>query len=243
MGRYAFVMNREAPFARLVLSLKWANKLLRKEIWRRSPAQLHDVFMSSKVFSDSVEAVIHGLRSEGNVGARAGGGILFPAFYDSGPRLRELVGRLVRDFDISVVVETGVAHGHLTRVILEAFTESPKRKRVLHSIDVDPRTRHKDLEDRADWRFHLIDESRSLESVFEDIGLCDLFVHDSDHGYENQFREYSVAWDHLRPGGFLVSDDVNWSNAFLDFCTVRNLEPLILSDTTKISGILRKDAD
>ncbi len=243
LAPYAFGMNLQSRVARALLRLKCVNALHREEIWRESPAQLHDVFIRSKIFSEDVDAVLHSLMIEGKPDdPRRAPGDLFPVFYDSGPRLRELVARLVKDFELRVIVETGVAHGHLTRVILDAFAAFPPsdRERVLHSIDVDPRTLHKDLANRADWTFHLIDKSMSFERIFEGIGSCDLFIHDSDHGYDNQFREYSLAWDHLRVGGFLVSDDVNWSNAFIDFCGVKKLEPLILSDSTKVSGILRK---
>jgi hypothetical protein len=239
-------MQMKSDLARALLGLKWVNELHRKELWRSAPAQLHKLFLSAKIFSEDVDDVVHALSSDVDwpVPGKASGD-LFPAYYDSGPRLRECVARLVCDFDLNVVVETGVAHGRLTRVVLDAFTASAQsgRRRVLHSVDVDPRTRHSDLENRADWIFHLIDDATSFESIFASIGMCDLFIHDSDHSYDNQFREYMVAWERLRVGGFLVSDDVNWSNAFIDFCGVKKLEPVLLSDTTKISGILRKRTD
>jgi predicted O-methyltransferase YrrM len=39
----------------------------------------------------------------------------------------------------------------------------------------------------------------------------DIFLHDSDHGAACQDFEYRFAWDCLRPGGVLISDDIEWT--------------------------------
>lgn len=224
-------------------------KIFRKLVWLKSPAQLHQLFMSSQLFSEDVDECLEAFRSEITDHPEKQKGPLFPVFYDSGPRLQALIARLVEDYSPQVVVETGVARGRLTRIILGAFEKRAKGsfdpgavKPILHSIDVDPRTRHPDLASNPHWVFHLLAKGKDFESVFRAIGQCDLFIHDSDHSYENQAKEYALAWENLRVGGFLVSDDINWSNAFLDFCASRGLSPIILSDATTMSGIVRKSA-
>ena len=233
----------------LLVPRRFVMQIFRKLVRRKSPAQLHQLFMSSQLFSENVDECVEAFRSEITNHPEKQKGPLFPVFYDSGPRLQALVARLVEDYSPSVVVETGVAHGRLTRIILGEFEKRAKgsldplaEKPVLHSVDIDPRTKHPDLASNPHWAFHLVGKGKDLESVFRAIGHCDLFIHDSDHSYENQAKEYALAWESLRVGGFLVSDDINWSNAFLDFCASRGLSPVILSDATTISGIVRKYA-
>jgi hypothetical protein len=49
------------------------------------------------------------------------------------------------------------------------------------------------------------------------LGSIDIFIHDSEHSYENMMFEYMTAWDHLKEGGILLSDDTNLNKAFSDF--------------------------
>lgn len=44
-------------------------------------------------------------------------------------------------------------------------------------------------------------------ALFEQIGLFDLFFHDSDHSKECQSFEYEFAWHHVRSGGIIATDD------------------------------------
>ncbi len=74
-----------------------------------------------------------------------------------------------------------------------------------------------------------------------EIPTIDLFYHDSDHSYFNQKLEYNFAWKQLNCQGVLLSDDVNWSNGFLDFCIEQKIIPILLCDTEKYSGIICKN--
>lgn len=56
----------------------------------------------------------------------------------------------------------------------------------------------------------------------------DMFFHDSDHGYANQKAEYDLAWDLVRPGGWVGGDDVEWDKqpwAFYEFCERVGIKP------------------
>jgi predicted O-methyltransferase YrrM len=70
--------------------------------------------------------------------------------------------------------------------------------------------------------------------------VIDMFFHDSDHSYRNQEHEYSVFYERLRPGGFLVSDDIDASYAFLDFCRRHSVRPGVLIAQRKLLGVVRK---
>ncbi|MDA7930571.1 class I SAM-dependent methyltransferase, partial [Akkermansiaceae bacterium] len=48
-------------------------------------------------------------------------------------------------------------------------------------------------------------------------GEVDIFIHDSDHTYANMTAEFEKAWDLVKPGGFVVSDDSSMNDSVLDF--------------------------
>ncbi len=48
-------------------------------------------------------------------------------------------------------------------------------------------------------------------------GEIDFFLHDSMHRYKHQYGEFKHFWQRLRPGGLLVSHDVNMNASFVDF--------------------------
>lgn len=59
-------------------------------------------------------------------------------------------------------------------------------------------------------RWKLLDKGAEVElpALLGSLGTIDMFVHDSLHTRENMEFEYQLAWDHLRPGGVLLSHDI-----------------------------------
>jgi len=91
------------------------------------------------------------------------------------------------------------------------FSIDANRYRSAYGMDVD-----KEFLTSYDT-FHTLviaESGRSLVSFVRRIPPIDIFLHDSDHSYHNMTAEFEVAWQRLRPGGFLISDDCN--NAALD---------------------------
>ena len=117
---------------------------------------------------------------------------------------------IVRTKQPDVMIETGVADGFSTAVILAAMETNGRGE--LHSYDIADDV-GACVTDRTRWTLHIREPLPSSP--------IDLFLHDSDHSYANQSAEYVAAWSILRPGGLLLSDDVDWSCAFLDFAFVR----------------------
>lgn len=65
----------------------------------------------------------------------------------------------------------------------------------------------------------LIGSSRvRLSPVLDELREIDLFVHDSDHSYDNMLWEFETAYPYIRIGGFLWSDDIRTNDAWQDFC-------------------------
>lgn len=65
------------------------------------------------------------------------------------------------------------------------------------------------LRDR--WNLRLGDAKELLPSLLDELGAIDLFFHDSEHSYQHMMFEWGIAWKHLRPGGWLLTDDITWS--------------------------------
>lgn len=151
----------------------------------------------------------------------------------------ELLWRLVRDRRPARVVETGVCNGLSSAVILEAMAANDHGELV--SVDL-PEFAEAERNTDAFWegkggavvppgkssgwlvpdprrdRWKLVlGRARDLLPAELAPG-CDIFIHDSEHSYENQLFEFRAGWNALRPGGVLVATDINWSSAFSVFC-------------------------
>lgn len=128
-----------------------------------------------------------------------------------------LVCRLLKP---EVVVETGVAFGTTSVFILKALEKNGHG--TLHSIDFPPlMPKYEEswgiLVDeplKEIWRFHRGSSKQLLPKLLNEVGTVDLFVHDSLHTYRNMLREFETVWPRLRPGGMIISDDVDYNEAF-----------------------------
>jgi hypothetical protein len=124
----------------------------------------------------------------------------------------------------SVVVETGVARGVTSRVVLEALTRNDRGR--LWSIDL-PHLFEKHLHVQTGaavprsfrWRWAYIKGSsrRRLPLLLRTLGHVDLFIHDSLHTARNTRFEMEQALRMLRPGGIMLVDDISTHQAFFDF--------------------------
>lgn len=142
---------------------------------------------------------------------------------DADPAMSEGIWCLVSHLRPRRVLETGVARGITSRVILEGLERNGEGH--LWSIDLphlDTRL-HDQIgaavpEDfRACWTYLPGTSRRRLRPLLDELGEIDLFVHDSLHTGRNVRFELETAWSALRPGGALVVDDIGHSLAFHGF--------------------------
>jgi predicted O-methyltransferase YrrM len=164
---------------------------------------------------------------------------LYPKFYNSNPKTIELLKLLIQQKKPQIFVETGIGNGISTKAILDAFKENNLSTSKLYSFDSDPRTVTEELSLNPQFSFKLVKQN-NFQALMNGLQEIDFFYHDSDHSYNNQHLEYAVAWNKLTRGGILMSDDINYSNAFIDFCREINQKPYVLSDTSKFCGLLQK---
>lgn len=74
------------------------------------------------------------------------------------------------------------------------------------------------------WDLTVGRSQRELPALLEAVGPVDLFVHDSEHAVGAMFLEFELAWEHLRPGGMVVSFHVDRNRAFETFAAERPCE-------------------
>jgi predicted O-methyltransferase YrrM len=118
------------------------------------------------------------------------------------------------------IVETGVAYGVTSAYMLQALTENKEGE--LSSIDLPPLFPEAQRyvgsfvpqRLRTRWKLHIGPARRLLPSVLREVGTIDMFVHDSLHTYSHMKWEFETALCSLRPGGVLISDDIEGNRAF-----------------------------
>ena len=80
------------------------------------------------------------------------------------------------------------------------------------------------------------DAKIELPRLLERLGTIDIFLHDSLHTLEHMTFEFEIAWKYIRPGGFLASDDIDYNEAFSQFCKNKRVAGLSFGS----EGIVKK---
>ena len=130
---------------------------------------------------------------------------------------------MVRILKPEIVIETGVFEGHSSLSILSALKEN--NKGFLYSIDLPSPGLPSGKEPgwivpehlRKRWDLRAGKSSDLLPTLLLEVKEVDIFLHDSEHSYENMYWEYKTAWAHIKTGGLLLSHDVSQNAAFRDF--------------------------
>lgn len=154
--------------------------------------------------------------------------------WGGGEDILNLIGSLTLLLRPRVVVETGVAMGFTTAVVLAAMDANGLG--ALHSIDLPPlqvdaatfvgQVVPKDLQGR--WTLHVGPARTLLADLAQSLAPLDLFIHDGDHSFAAQSEEYRQAWPHLAPGGCLISDDV-CNTSFTEFAAEVGERPYLIA--------------
>lgn len=150
----------------------------------------------------------------------------------------------------AAVVETGVARGMTSASILSALRASGEGR--LYSVDLPPLSKgwaeQSGLavrpELRPQWTYVRGSTRRRLPPLLARVGPIDVFIHDSLHTFATMAFEFGCAWESLRPGGVMISDDIDDNAAFEQFVedhgnpqTVIGVEP---SKSGGRFGVVRK---
>lgn len=148
----------------------------------------------------------------------------------------------IRESRPEEVVETGVHNGVSTFFMLDALRRNGRGH--LTSFDVIPNAGGVlDSADRSGWTFVELPQRRNrteFRRAIAAIPRIDFFLHGSDHSYPQQTFEYRTAFERIHPGGFIASDDVDYSFAFIDFSQANGLRSAYLIGTHNVFGITQR---
>lgn len=161
-------------------------------------------------FEELWERLNRELRSRGRVGEEL----------DADPALARCLWCVVRHVQPRAVVETGVARGISSRMILEGLSRQGSGH--LWSVDL-PSLRDPWWSQAASavpaiardrWTYFRGDSMRLLPRMLNQARPIDVFVHDSVHDENYMTFEIEHALEAMRPGGVLLVDDVGESDSF-----------------------------
>jgi len=136
----------------------------------------------------------------------------------------ELVYFLTRLLRPTIIVETGVAAGFTTQVILEALSRNGSG--YLYSSDF-PYFRLRDPEKyigvlvddslKSRWELLTRGDRENLKNITEHIDHIDIFHYDSDKSYRGRAIALDIVKNYLKPGSVLIMDDIDDNLYFRDF--------------------------
>jgi len=124
----------------------------------------------------------------------------------------------------AAVIETGVAHGISSRVVLEALIRNDEGH--LWSIDLPHPLDHRlhgqtgvAVSDscRSRWTYLEGESRRRLPPLVAKVGKVELFIHDSLHTAKNTLFEMEQAASAMPPGGIMLVDDIRGHDGFAIF--------------------------
>lgn len=130
----------------------------------------------------------------------------------------------VRHIQPEVVIETGVAHGVSSRVVLEALEENSRGH--LWSIDLPHFFDHELHTEtgaavtdvcRARWSYLEGSSRQRLPSLIAELGRVEVFIHDSLHTARNTMFEMEQAASAMSAGGVMLVDDIATHEGFTTF--------------------------
>ena len=144
--------------------------------------------------------------------------------------------RLVRP---RIVIETGVAAGVSTSILLEALRKNGNDGRLV-SIDVTEKVGEViPAHLKVNWKLEVLNKrsrENSLVSLLNRNRDCEVFLHDSNHSVEWQILEFTKALGKLKNCSVLFFDDV--APALVGYVKENypQIQMLILNEGRKFSG-------
>lgn len=130
----------------------------------------------------------------------------------------------VRHTRPDTVLETGVAHGVSSRVVLEALNRNDRGH--LWSIDLpNPVNRRVHGQEgiavtdscRPRWTYVEGESRRRMPPLVAGVGKVEVFIHDSLHTFKNTLFEMEQAASVMPPGGVMLIDDIRSHDGFTTF--------------------------
>jgi hypothetical protein len=165
-------------------------------------------------------------------------------YSDAEVSLSRAVWCTVRHTRPEVVVETGVAHGVTSRIVLEGLLRNDRGH--LWSIDLPhPLDRRLHAQTgaavtddcRARWTYLEGTSRDRLPPLIRQVGHVELFIHDSLHTARNTRFELEQAASALTTGGALLVDDIGGHDGFAAFARRHPAYQTIICPAADRAGI------
>jgi predicted O-methyltransferase YrrM len=187
--------------------------------WGTAIEELKDVW--PRIDASLIDPVLHSLESRVQHLYAQAADDAWEGRYSADIALGRCLYIVCRALRPTVVIETGVAYGMSSAFILQALEQNAHG--TLYSIDLPPLGGEADTlvgavvptELRSRWVLRRGTSQRLLPELVRQ-GPVDLFIHDSLHTHRNMRREFDTAWPNLRPGGVVISDDIEGNAAFAE---------------------------
>lgn len=145
---------------------------------------------------------------------------------------------IIRHYRPGVVLETGVANGFSTRLILAALNKNNYGKLI--SVEINSNVGCLlDKMDKRRWKLVVGKPESVLKNTVRGLENIDVFLHDSNHAYKNMTMEFETISKKLGRKSIVMSDDINPHGAFMEFAKKKGLTPIIIPTRKKVFGVLR----
>jgi hypothetical protein len=204
------VFDRARTFVELRRLAKEARPASDHAVETRWPEALHELLATpypceaAREFPERWAAIQAGVSTDA--------GWIGPEF-DADANLASAVWCTVRHLRPRRVVETGVARGVTSRIVLEALARNgrghlwsidlPKLGAVAQAGSAVP------AHLRGHWAYFVGASARRLPPLVDQLGHVDLFIHDSLHTERNVRFELETVWPALSEAGVVLVDDID----------------------------------
>ena len=158
----------------------------------------------------------------------------YPLDYSINSDSRKFLYILCRTLQPETIVETGIAYGISSLYILKALEKNSFGR--LYSIDSVFRPWQSEkmigailpINLRGRWNLVLGKSSEKLKDIVLQLGVIDIFIHDSLHTYKNMLYEFDTVIGNIKNQGIIVSDDVLGNDAFFEFTKKSGLKNYLI---------------
>ncbi len=155
-----------------------------------------------------------------------------------------LIYNLIRHYKPKKILETGVAFGWSTLVLILSKTQNSE----LISIDLSYPTKSSERFVAKALPYNFKNKFKLFMGIDHDyLNLFknnkkkfDFIHYDSDKSYNGRKKNYKLIWEILNKNGCFISDDISDNFAFYEFVTSQKLNYYVLNFNNKYIGIVFK---
>jgi predicted O-methyltransferase YrrM len=166
----------------------------------------------------------------------------------SGASNIELIYEIIRDRKPKNILETGVAYGWSSYVILLAVLHNKFGKLISVDLPYPLINERKNIgilvpkKIKKNWSLILDRDTNGIKIALKKFNYkIDLFHYDSDKNYDAKLKNLLLVWKNINHNGVVICDDINDNHAFFDFTKLIKKKFYVIKTDNKYVGILVND--